>query len=98
MKYEGMLTLFHQEACLLGRHGRPSKGLAQHDLLFGRHALKFPIIAVTTASELGNCRHALAQRTVAGPLEVQLPFGDSNPFFRSAAPAATPSQPALPKP
>lgn len=84
------LVRAHREACQLGDEGRPHRMLAQHDLLFGQRGLKFPVIAVTVSNELGNCRHALAQRNVAGTLEVQLPFGDSNPFFRKPAPGLPP--------
>lgn len=87
------LVRAHDEACRLGDEGRPRAALARHDLLFGIHALKFPIIAVTVSNELGNCRHALAQRAVAGTMEVSLPFGDSNPFFRTPRSAGLSPQP-----
>ena len=46
-------------------------------LLYGPpgRRVKFPLMSIMHEKELGNCRHALAQRVVAGTLEVTLPFG-----------------------
>jgi len=39
-------------------------------LLRGPRALKFPLMSLLVRQELGNCRHALAQRAVAGSMVV----------------------------
>ena len=42
--------------------------------LFGRRGVHKPAVALRTIQRLGNARHALAQRTVAGVMEVHAPF------------------------
>ena len=81
----------HGEACRAGVRAHSPPIARMRRLLYGHRALKFPVLAVMVASDLGNCRHALAQRVIAGTHEVQLPFGDSNPFFRKLAPELPPS-------
>ena len=46
-------------------------------LLYGPmgRRVKYPLMSLMHEKELGACRHALAQRVVAGTLEVTIPFG-----------------------
>jgi len=43
-------------------------------LLRGPRALKFPLMSLLVRQELGNCRHALAQRVVAGSMVIHFPL------------------------
>jgi hypothetical protein len=50
-------------------------GYNNRRLLFGRiHRIMFPGIALQTQGHIGNVRHALSQRVVAGTMYVQAPF------------------------
>lgn len=50
-------------------------GYGNRRLLFGRiHRIMFPGIALQTQGHIGNVRHALSQRVVAGTMYVQAPF------------------------
>lgn len=42
--------------------------------VFGRRGVYKPAVALRTIQRLGNARHALSQRTVAGCMEVHAPF------------------------
>jgi|GEM_PF-4541023 len=46
-------------------------------LLYGppNRRIKYPLVSLMTSQELGPCRHALAQRVVAGTMEVHTTFG-----------------------
>lgn len=43
-------------------------------VLFGRRGLYRPNVAIHTFQRLGPARHAIAQRTVAGAIEIHAPF------------------------
>ena len=43
-------------------------------VLFGRRGLYRPTVALQTIQRLGPARHAIAQRTVAGIVEIHAPF------------------------
>jgi hypothetical protein len=47
--------------------------------VFGRRGVYKPAVALRTIQRLGNARHALAQRTVAGCMEVHAPFAPKRP-------------------
>lgn len=60
----------------------------RHGPTFGNRRLRFPLLSLQASQELGPCRHALSQRTVAGFMTVHFP------------PPASPTQtpwPASPK-
>ena len=60
-------------------------GIEQHiprehefrQLLYGPagRRIRHPLVALMTSQDLGPCRHALAQRVVAGTLEITTSFG-----------------------
>lgn len=64
--FESPLAAFHHEARRLASPQHQQPGVRPPDLLYGRRALKKPLIALTTSRELGPCRHALSQMVVAG--------------------------------
>lgn len=47
--------------------------------VFGRRGIYKPAVALRTIQRLGQARHALAQRTVAGCMEVHAPFAPKRP-------------------
>lgn len=80
----------HSEAC---RFGRTSVRVTQSNktvLLYGiRGNVKYPLMSIMVQQELGNCRHALAQRVVAGTMTVHYAPGDGPPRLKP-----TPEDPA----
>lgn len=83
MLKKSALRVAHEQATPLGEARKSPAPAWDRRMLFGVHTLRFPVLCLTVAPELGNCRHALSQRIVGGGMEVTLPFGDSNPFFRT---------------
>ena len=63
----------HLEGCRLG--GARSDVPLQHhrSVLYGDRRIRYPLVALQTSQELGPARHAVAQRTVAGFLQVHFP-------------------------
>lgn len=60
-----------EPVCLL----RADQQLSHLDsVLFGRRGLYRPNVALQTIQRLGPARHAIAQRTVAGTVEIHAPF------------------------
>jgi len=60
----------HEASCRLSRFARanaPPRGL----LYSGEHRVRYPLAALMIQKELGNCRHALSRRHVAGTMTVQ---------------------------
>lgn len=64
-------------------------------VLFGRRGLYRPSVALHTIQRLGPARHAIAQRTVAGMVEIHAPFA---PKPASAKDAKTSQGRPLPGP
>ncbi len=48
-------------------------------LLRGYRGVKYPMMALLVRRELGSCRHALAQRVVAGTMTVHFPLKQTTP-------------------
>lgn len=86
MMRKSALRVAHEQATPLGEAKRSPDPAWERRKLYGIHTLRYPLISLMVAPDLGHCRHALSQRIVAGTLEVSLPFGDSNPFFRTPSP------------
>ena len=68
------LTHSYAEATRMGRLARRNTGAVFFDLLRGRRSLRYPVMSILVQKDLGPCRHALAQRVVAGTMHVHLPF------------------------
>jgi hypothetical protein len=66
----------HAEAIRMGRIARQNTGAVFFDLLRGRRSLRYPVMSILVSKDLGPCRHALAQRVVAGTMHVHFPFED----------------------
>jgi hypothetical protein len=73
-KPETPFTNFHAEAIRMGRLARENTGAVFFDLLRGRRSLRYPVISILVQKDLGPCRHALAQRVVAGTMHVHVSF------------------------
>ena len=71
-------SMRHREAALLGRLAAlpPARGAARLNFRRGK-SVKYPMVALLLAKELGHCRHALARRTVAGTMTVHFAFEQS---------------------
>lgn len=63
----------HAEGCRLGEARDPAELGARRSLSYGPRGLKFPLLALQAEQQLGPVRHALAQRTVAGVMQVHFP-------------------------
>jgi hypothetical protein len=70
------LTISHADAIRMGRIARQNTGAVFFDLLRGRRSLRYPVMSILVQKDLGPCRHALAQRVVAGTMHVHFPFED----------------------
>ena len=44
------------------------------DRLYGEREQKWPMLALQSSPDLGNCRHALSQMVVAGTMDVRPPI------------------------
>lgn len=65
----------HDELVVRGVQRHIPREVHRRQLLFGPgRAVKFPLVALTTQQDMGDVRHALSQRTVAGTAEVTFPF------------------------
>lgn len=53
---------------------QPAQLAHTDSVLFGRRGLYRPNVAIHTFQRLGPARHAIAQRTVAGVIEIHAPF------------------------
>lgn len=80
-------VLRHAELHRLHAKAGFGRSLMQGKLLFGTHALRYPLIALLTSRDLGPARHAVAQRSVAGTVAYVL-----------AGPVKVPSASPPPKP
>jgi hypothetical protein len=67
-------TKSYAKSIRMGRLARRNTGAVYFDLLRGRRSLRYPVMSILVQKDLGPCRHALAQRVVAGTMHVQLPF------------------------
>ena len=62
---------FRQRHDRATRFGRLATGTSfKKDLLRGRRYMRRPLMALMTELNMGPVRHALAQRTIAGTMEV----------------------------
>ena len=80
------LRLRHQEIERFGIRRHIPRETDRRQLLFGPgRVTKYPLMALKTDKELGDCRHALAQRVVAGVEEVNwvFPAGDGKSITRT---------------
>ena len=64
----------HAKAIRMGRLARRNTVAVFFDLLRGRRSLRYPVMSILVQKDLGPCRHALAQRVVAGTMHVHFPF------------------------
>ena len=81
------------------------QGVARHipreleyrQLLYGPpgRRIRHPLVSLMTEQDLGPCRHALAQRVVAGTLEVVTDFGPDG--LRTKRAAGRPAGGQIPK-
>jgi len=60
-----LATRFHRMALRAPLHS---------DLLHGERVYQWPLLALQTTQDLGNCRHALSQMVVAGTMDVYPPI------------------------
>ena len=68
------LTNSYAESIRMGRLARRNTGAVFFDLLRGRRSLRYPVMSILVQKDLGPCRHALAQRVVAGTMHVHFSF------------------------
>lgn len=73
-KKQTPLSFSHSDAIRMGRLARRHTGAVFFDLLRGRRSLRYPVMSILVQKDLGPCRHALAQRVVAGTMHVHFPF------------------------
>ena len=69
-----MLCLRHVDGMALWLQAVRAAHARQSPLLTGPLQRMWPLIALTTQGQLGACRHAISQRTVAGVMTVFPPF------------------------
>jgi hypothetical protein len=60
-------------------------------VLHGFHAMRFPLIALTTRRSMGPARHILSQMVVAGTMTVHPPYNPDQPTSESLAVLQQPS-------
>lgn len=84
----------HAESCRLGEERDPAELGARRSLSYGPRGLKFPLLALQAEQQLGPVRHALAQRTVAGVMQVHFP----PPARAVVRPAPAPGPGSTPSP
>jgi hypothetical protein len=69
--FQSPLRRSHDRA---SRFHRLALGAHLHsDLLHGERVYQWPLLALQTTQDLGNCRHALSQMVVAGTMSVYPP-------------------------
>lgn len=78
--------LLHQGCGLTAALHRP--------LVYGRRAMAWPAMSLTTDLNMGPARHTLAQMVVAGTVQYLPPFP---PPARPSAPPPSPPAPAAPE-
>jgi hypothetical protein len=94
------LRRLHAEATLLAAPGRKVAAL-RRPIFRGARSVKHPVTALLVQEELGNVRHALSQRVVAGTMVVHFAPGDGpapaaegSAAGPSAGPSAPPHRPS----
>ena len=60
-------------------------------VLHGIHAVRFPLMALTTRRSMGPARHILSQMVVAGTMTVHPPYNPDQPTSDSVAVLQHPS-------
>ena len=69
--FQSPMRRSHDRAARFHRH---ALGAHLHsDLLHGERDFQWPLMALRTTQDLGNCRHALSQMVVAGTMSVHPP-------------------------
>ena len=65
----------YAEAARMGRHAalHAAPGTARLNFRGGAR-FKYPLVALMVVKDLGNCRHALSRRVVAGTMTVHFAF------------------------
>jgi len=67
----------HDQSCRFGRRSLRAVRRARQVMIYGhRDNVKYPLMSILIQQDLGNCRHALAQRVVAGTVTVHYAPGD----------------------
>ena len=65
----------HSTACRFGREQRErDHALAHHDVLHGVRVMKYPFMALTSATLTKRARHILSQKVIAGTMKVHPPY------------------------
>ena len=65
----------HTTACRFGREQRMrDHALAHHDVLHGVHIMKYPFMALASATLTKRARHILSQKVIAGTMKVHPPY------------------------
>lgn len=65
----------HATACRFGREQRDrNHALAHRDVLHGVRVMKYPFMALTSASHTKRARHVLSQKVIAGTMKVHPPY------------------------
>lgn len=65
----------HAAACRFGREQRGREhALAHHDKLHGVRIMKYPFMALASATHTKRARHILSQKVIAGTMKVHPPY------------------------
>jgi len=65
----------HATACRFGRQQRyRDHALAHHDVLHGVRIMKYPFMALASATHTKRARHILSQKVIAGTMKVHPPY------------------------
>ncbi len=75
---------------------QPTQLAHTDSVLFGRRGLYRPNVAIHTFQRLGPARHAIAQRTVAGVIEIHAPFAPKTDKPSADAKSGVRRTPGLP--
>ena len=68
-------TSQHATACRFGREQRDREhALAHHDVLHGVRIMKYPFLALSSATHTKRARHILSQKVIAGTMKVHPPY------------------------
>ena len=69
------MTSGHATARLFGREMRTrNHALAHKDVLHGVRIIKFPFMALASATHTKRARHVLSQKVIAGTMKVHPPY------------------------
>jgi hypothetical protein len=69
------MTSGHATACRFGRELRTrNHALAHQDVLHGVRVIKFPFMALASATDTKRARHILSQKVIAGTMKVHPPY------------------------